>query len=91
LYRWTFWLDSQKSKFTSKVDYEAGLQVIFCVETVQEFWSVFNNIPGKKKIYLINFIIKYFFKAPSRLANRVSYHLMRQNRKPLWEDRENEK
>jgi len=71
--KWTFWLDSQKSKFTSKEDYEAGLQIIFCVETVQEFWSVFNNIP-----------------TPSRLSNRVSYHLMRQNRKPLWEDRENE-
>jgi len=71
--KWTFWLDSQKSKFTSKEDYEAGLQVIFCVETVQEFWSVFNNIP-----------------TPSRLSNRVSYHLMRQNRKPLWEDKENE-
>ncbi|CAF1012924.1 unnamed protein product [Rotaria sordida] len=71
--KWTFWLDSQKSKFTTKEDYEAGLQIIFAVETVQEFWSVFNNIP-----------------APSRLSNRVSYHLMRQNRKPLWEDRENE-
>lgn len=71
--KWTFWLDSQRTKFTSKEDYEAGLQIIFCVGTVQEFWSVFNNIP-----------------APSRLSNRVSYHLMRQNRKPLWEDRENE-
>ncbi|CAF2962116.1 unnamed protein product [Rotaria sp. Silwood2] len=72
--KWTFWLDSQKPKFTSKEDYEAGLQIIFAVETVQEFWSVYNNIP-----------------APSRLSNRVSYHLMRRNRKPLWEDRENEK
>ncbi|CAF3799388.1 unnamed protein product [Rotaria magnacalcarata] len=64
--KWTFWLDSQKSKFSSKDDYEAGLQKIFVVETVQEFWT------------------------PSRLANRVSYHLMRRSRKPLWEDRENE-
>ncbi|CAF3374421.1 unnamed protein product [Rotaria socialis] len=71
--KWTFWLDSQKSKFASKDDYEAGLQKIFAVDTVQEFWSVFNNIP-----------------TPSRLANRVSYHLMRRSRKPLWEDRENE-
>ncbi|CAF1067881.1 unnamed protein product [Rotaria sordida] len=71
--KWTFWLDSQKNKFSSKEDYEAGLEIISTVETVQEFWSVFNNIP-----------------APNRLANRVSYHLMRQNRKPLWEDRENE-
>ncbi|CAF3888904.1 unnamed protein product, partial [Rotaria sp. Silwood1] len=39
--KWTFWLDSQKSKFTTKEDYEAGLQIIFAVETVQEFWSVF--------------------------------------------------
>ncbi|UJR15088.1 hypothetical protein I4U23_002055 [Adineta vaga] len=71
--KWTFWLDSQKPRFTTKEDYEAGLKVIFSVETVQEFWGVFNNIP-----------------TPSRLPNRVSYHLMRQNRKPLWEDRENE-
>ncbi|CAF1030335.1 unnamed protein product [Adineta steineri] len=70
---WTFWLDNQKSKFTTKEDYEAGLKKIFCVQTVQEFWSVFNNIP-----------------TPSRLPNRVSYHLMRKNRKPLWEDQENE-
>ncbi|CAF1294872.1 unnamed protein product [Rotaria sp. Silwood1] len=71
--KWTFWLDSQKNKFSSKQDYEAGLEIISSVETVQEFWSVFNNIPK-----------------PNQLANRVSYHLMRQNRKPLWEDRENE-
>ncbi|CAF3787209.1 unnamed protein product, partial [Rotaria sp. Silwood1] len=32
----------------------------------------------------------FFIYPPSRLSNRVSYHLMRQNRKPLWEDRENE-
>ncbi|CAF1168873.1 unnamed protein product [Adineta ricciae] len=71
--KWTFWLDSQKSKNATKQDYEAGLQVIFSVETVQEFWGVFKNIP-----------------TPSRLSNRVSYHLMRQSRKPLWEDSENE-
>ncbi|CAF2813830.1 unnamed protein product [Rotaria sp. Silwood2] len=71
--KWTFWLDSQKNKLSSKQDYEAGLEIISSVETVQEFWSVFNNIP-----------------TPDRLANRVTYHLMRQNRKPLWEDKENE-
>ncbi|CAF5158004.1 unnamed protein product [Rotaria magnacalcarata] len=49
--KWTFWLDSQKSKFSSKDDYEAGLQKIFVVETVQEFWSVFNNIPSMRKLF----------------------------------------
>jgi len=43
--RWTFWIDRTDSRGLSAEDYERNLRKIFTVDTVQEFWQVFNNIP----------------------------------------------
>ncbi|KAI8644270.1 translation initiation factor eIF 4e-like domain-containing protein [Parasitella parasitica] len=46
---WTFWYD----KFVPNrpaTEYEANLQVISSVKTVQKFWAVHNNIDGPDKL-----------------------------------------
>ncbi|KAF6019701.1 hypothetical protein EB796_021929 [Bugula neritina] len=65
---WTFWID-RSTYGSSAAQYEANLQKVYTVSTVEEFWSVYNNMPE-----------------PSTVENRCSYHLMRGDRKPMWED-----
>ncbi|EFN87256.1 eukaryotic translation initiation factor 4E type 3 [Harpegnathos saltator] len=70
---WTFWLDKAVPGTTTE-EYKANLQKIYTVDTVQNFWAVFNNIPNAGDMQ-----VKY------------SYHLMRDERYPLWEDKLNQR
>ncbi|CAO3597085.1 unnamed protein product [Absidia cylindrospora] len=46
---WTYWYDRYAPNLPAS-EYEANLQVISTVGTVQKFWSVYNNIDGPEKL-----------------------------------------
>ncbi|KAI8144374.1 translation initiation factor eIF 4e-like domain-containing protein [Fennellomyces sp. T-0311] len=46
---WTFWYDRYVPNLPAS-DYEANLQIISTVGTVQKFWSIYNNIDGPDQL-----------------------------------------
>ncbi|KAI3719720.1 hypothetical protein L6452_20622 [Arctium lappa] len=46
---WTFWFDSPAAK-TKQVAWGSSLRPIYTFSTVEEFWSLYNNIPRPSKL-----------------------------------------
>ncbi|EEB12076.1 eukaryotic translation initiation factor 4E-1, putative [Pediculus humanus corporis] len=65
---WTFWLD-KAVKGSKAREYETNLSKIYTFDTIQGFWSVYNNLPDVKGIQI-----------------GYSYHMMRDERRPIWEE-----
>lgn len=78
---------------SSAAEFQANLKKIYTVRSAQGFWAVYNNIPGADEIQVVLFLMVSLSLDGLTCNNisflsqvRYSYHLMREDRKPLWEE-----
>jgi len=69
---WTFWYDKYPGPGLTAEQYASAMRKIATVNTIQDFWGIYNNLPGLETI-----------------PNKSSYHLMKFESLPLWEDKAN--
>jgi hypothetical protein len=69
---WTFWYDMYPGPGLTAEQYAGAMRKIATVDNIQDFWGIYNNLPGLESI-----------------PNKSSYHLMKYESLPLWEDQAN--
>lgn len=69
---WTFWYDRYPGPGLTAEQYADAMKKIATVDNIQDFWGIYNNLPGLETI-----------------PNKSSYHLMKNESLPLWEDKAN--
>ncbi|KAL2913423.1 eukaryotic translation initiation factor 4E [Polyrhizophydium stewartii] len=48
--RWTLWFDAPSSKKTTQKDWGQNLKKIVTIDSVEDFWGVYNNVVGTSEI-----------------------------------------
>ncbi|KAI9302321.1 translation initiation factor eIF 4e-like domain-containing protein [Cunninghamella echinulata] len=89
---WTYWYDRYVPNLPAS-EYEANLQIISTVGTVQKFWSVYNNIDGPEKLSFrsnLHFMrkgIKPIWEDPKNEYGGSYYFKINKQQSPIvWRD-----